>query len=51
MKITGVIAVERFVANPVVTMTRRLLCRIYPLLMASALGYVIGLFAIRGVPF
>jgi len=31
------------------TMTRRILYRVYPLVMASALGYLIGLFAIKGL--
>lgn len=35
--------------DPEDTMARRMLYRIYPLVMASALGYLIGLFAIRGL--
>jgi hypothetical protein len=30
-------------------MARRMFYRLYPLVMASALGYLIGLFAIRGL--
>jgi hypothetical protein len=30
-------------------MTRRMLYRIYPLVMASAIGYLIGLFAVKGL--
>jgi len=30
-------------------MTRRILHRIYPLVMASVLGYLIGLLAIKGL--
>ena len=35
--------------DPEDTMARRMLHRIYPLVMASALGYLIGLFAIKGL--
>jgi hypothetical protein len=30
-------------------MTRRMLLRIYPLIMASAIGYLVGLFAVKGL--
>lgn len=35
--------------DPEATMARRMFYRLYPLVMASALGYLIGLFAIRGL--
>lgn len=35
--------------DPRDTMARRMIYRIYPLIMASAVGYLVGLFAIRGL--
>jgi len=35
--------------DPQGTMTRRMLYRLYPLVMASALGYFIGLFVVKGL--
>jgi len=35
--------------NPVGTMARWMSYRVYPLLVASALGYLIGVFAARGL--
>jgi hypothetical protein len=47
--ITLDVVVEPGFEDPEDTMARKMLYRIYPLVMASALGYLIGLLAIKGL--
>ena len=49
MHITLDVVEESGSEDPKDTMTRRILYRIYPFMMASALGYFIGLLAVKGL--